>query len=262
MALGKNFGSICRQWKGGGIDGRVSPRTGASERIVLAHWSGTRRGYVPSGEFVGTRPSLFPRDDKRAPDARSWWRQRAVASWFWVGILGMGPMQGMNPFTVHEVRVRSCLLYTPTCGNVVNLFVTNPMTKKCWTQKTLERLKDWNTGEAELLKRVCHQQVVSRSEKLLWLLICRFLCVSTVNIHITHDYRPGNNYPGQETDRYKCGVNPYETSPCFTCFEKIVYYEGTQRIKREINKESVSVPQPENVGLSNPENFGLSNVRY
>jgi hypothetical protein len=32
------------QWKGGGIDGWVSPRTGASERIVLVHCTGTRRG--------------------------------------------------------------------------------------------------------------------------------------------------------------------------------------------------------------------------
>ena len=28
------------QWKGGGIDGRVSPRTGSSDRIVLAHCVG------------------------------------------------------------------------------------------------------------------------------------------------------------------------------------------------------------------------------
>jgi hypothetical protein len=48
-----------------GIDGRVSPRTGASERIVLAHSAGTRRGCVPSGEVVGTNPSLFPRNYKR-----------------------------------------------------------------------------------------------------------------------------------------------------------------------------------------------------
>jgi hypothetical protein len=32
------------QWKGGGIDEWVSPRTGASERIVLVHCTGTRRG--------------------------------------------------------------------------------------------------------------------------------------------------------------------------------------------------------------------------
>jgi hypothetical protein len=31
---------------------RVSPRTGASERIVLDHCTGTRRGCVPSGEVV------------------------------------------------------------------------------------------------------------------------------------------------------------------------------------------------------------------
>jgi hypothetical protein len=43
MVLGKNvrehFSS--HQWKGGGIDGGVSPRTGASERIALAHCAGT-----------------------------------------------------------------------------------------------------------------------------------------------------------------------------------------------------------------------------
>ena len=60
-----------RQWKGRGVDGGVSPRTGASRRIVLAHCAGTRRGCVPSGEFVGTSPSLFPRDGKRARHARS-----------------------------------------------------------------------------------------------------------------------------------------------------------------------------------------------
>ena len=35
-------------------------RTGASERIVLAHCSGTCRGCVPSGEVVGASPSMFP----------------------------------------------------------------------------------------------------------------------------------------------------------------------------------------------------------
>jgi hypothetical protein len=38
---------------------------GVSERIVLAHCVGTRRGFVPSGEVVGTSPSMFPRDGKR-----------------------------------------------------------------------------------------------------------------------------------------------------------------------------------------------------
>jgi len=33
----------------GGIDGRVGPRTGASERIVLAHCAATRRGCVCFG---------------------------------------------------------------------------------------------------------------------------------------------------------------------------------------------------------------------
>ena len=59
------------QWKGGGIDGRVGPRTGASERRVLAHCAGARRGCVPSGKVGGTSPLLFPRDGKRAPDACS-----------------------------------------------------------------------------------------------------------------------------------------------------------------------------------------------
>ena len=48
------------QWKGGGIDGRVGPRTGASERRVLAHCAGARRGCVPSGEVVGTSPCAVP----------------------------------------------------------------------------------------------------------------------------------------------------------------------------------------------------------
>ena len=62
------------QWKGGGIDGRVSPRTGSSDRIVLAHcaehvswlllvlgslsggdWSGEEKtpGHVQKGRFSG-----------------------------------------------------------------------------------------------------------------------------------------------------------------------------------------------------------------
>ncbi len=56
MALGENVWeqvSWC-PWKGGGIDGRVIPRTGDSERIVLANSAVTRRGCVPSGEVVGT----------------------------------------------------------------------------------------------------------------------------------------------------------------------------------------------------------------
>jgi hypothetical protein len=50
---------------------RVSPRTGASEWIVLAHCTGTRRGCVPSGEVVGTSPSMFLSNDKRARNTRS-----------------------------------------------------------------------------------------------------------------------------------------------------------------------------------------------
>jgi hypothetical protein len=44
MALGENVWEqvSARQWKGRGIDGRVSPRTGASERVVLVHRTGTR----------------------------------------------------------------------------------------------------------------------------------------------------------------------------------------------------------------------------
>ncbi len=37
-----NFSS--HQWKGGGIDGRVIPRTGTSDRIVLTHCADTRPG--------------------------------------------------------------------------------------------------------------------------------------------------------------------------------------------------------------------------
>jgi hypothetical protein len=44
----------------GGLDGRVSPRTGASERIVLPHYTGTRVSCVPSGEVVhsGSRTTV------------------------------------------------------------------------------------------------------------------------------------------------------------------------------------------------------------
>ena len=34
------------QWKGLGIDDRINPRTGASERITLAHCAGVGRGVV------------------------------------------------------------------------------------------------------------------------------------------------------------------------------------------------------------------------
>jgi hypothetical protein len=38
------FFSLRCRWKGGGIDGRVIPRTGTSEWIVLSHFTDTRRG--------------------------------------------------------------------------------------------------------------------------------------------------------------------------------------------------------------------------
>ncbi len=48
MALGENVWERVsgRQWKGRGIDERISPRTGASERITLAHCAGVGRGVV------------------------------------------------------------------------------------------------------------------------------------------------------------------------------------------------------------------------
>jgi hypothetical protein len=49
----------------------LAPGTGASERTVLAHCTVTRRGGVPSGEVVGTSPSLFPFNGKRARDVCS-----------------------------------------------------------------------------------------------------------------------------------------------------------------------------------------------
>ena len=39
-----------RRWKGRGVDGGVSPRTGAGGRITLSHCAGTRRGCVCVGE--------------------------------------------------------------------------------------------------------------------------------------------------------------------------------------------------------------------
>jgi hypothetical protein len=44
------------QYGGWGVDGEVGPRTGAVERVVLTHCSGTRR--VAFG--VGNAWSLFP----------------------------------------------------------------------------------------------------------------------------------------------------------------------------------------------------------
>jgi hypothetical protein len=48
MTLGKNVWEqvSSHQWKGGGIDGRVSPRTGVSEWIALDHHTGTRPGWA------------------------------------------------------------------------------------------------------------------------------------------------------------------------------------------------------------------------
>ncbi len=54
MALGENVWERVsgRQWKGRGIDGRISPRTGASERIALVHDAGTRPHCVWWGSGV------------------------------------------------------------------------------------------------------------------------------------------------------------------------------------------------------------------
>ncbi len=45
--ISRYFSSHWRE--GGGIDGRVSPRTGVSERIVLSHFKVTSRGYTWCG---------------------------------------------------------------------------------------------------------------------------------------------------------------------------------------------------------------------
>ena len=51
-----------RQCGEGGVDGAVGPRTGAGERVVLAHCAGTRR--VAFG--VGNAWTLRLRDGRRA----------------------------------------------------------------------------------------------------------------------------------------------------------------------------------------------------
>ncbi len=42
--VGQNLSIYPSSKKGGGIDGRVGPRTGSSEWIVQTHYTGTRRG--------------------------------------------------------------------------------------------------------------------------------------------------------------------------------------------------------------------------
>jgi hypothetical protein len=84
-----------RQWKGGGIDGRVKPRTGSSEwkswpiarvndRVALGGEMlvvSCFEGSGPSDNVVhipvwDVSRSLFPRDGKRDWDVCSWWCQR------------------------------------------------------------------------------------------------------------------------------------------------------------------------------------------
>ncbi len=60
-----------QQFGEGGVDGGVVPRTGTDDRIVLTHYTGTRR--VTFG--VGNTWSLFPSDDRRVKsvlDANTW----------------------------------------------------------------------------------------------------------------------------------------------------------------------------------------------
>jgi hypothetical protein len=85
MALGENVWEqvSTRQWKGRGIDGGFSPRTGVSERIVLTHRADTRSDCARS---------LFPYGDKRAWDTCSWRVITRSLVGFWCESSCRGPL--------------------------------------------------------------------------------------------------------------------------------------------------------------------------
>ncbi len=70
MALGENVREqvSALQWKGRGIDGEVSSRTGVSERIALGHRSGTRPDCSWWGNVV---PACFE-------GCVSWWVRNGI----------------------------------------------------------------------------------------------------------------------------------------------------------------------------------------
>jgi hypothetical protein len=95
MSLGENVWEqvSSRQWKGRGIDGGVSPRTGTSEWITLTHRTGLDRIDLGGGVFA---PACFE-------GCGSWWDQeRDPGAGFmdgdWPGSLSLGQHTGDGKF--------------------------------------------------------------------------------------------------------------------------------------------------------------------